>query len=103
MSLISKKAIQIAGPDIRIETITTFRKEKDKTYTKITKEISRNWKTGQIKLMKRQKVIEEGPYITIDKSEYDNLSDEKIRYLDINEKEQFVYLKKGDEYESSTV
>ena len=36
MSLKSRKSIDKAGPDRHDETVVTFRKEPDKTFTKIT-------------------------------------------------------------------
>lgn len=91
MSLISRKAIQIAGPDRRDEKITTWRKELDKTYTKITKTVSRDWKTGLTKEMKRNKPLEEGPFVqTFDIKE----ADEKMKYEDIDGSIKYIYFKK---------
>ena len=44
MSLKSRKSIDRAGPDRHDETIISFRREPDMTYTKITKTLSRDWK-----------------------------------------------------------
>jgi len=91
MSLISRKAIQIAGPDRRDEKITTWRKETDKTYTKITKIVSRDWKTGLTKEMKRDKPVEEGPFVqTLDTEE----ADEKMKYEDIDGAIKYIYFKR---------
>ena len=42
MSLKSRKSIDTAGPDKHDEFIITFRREPDKTYTKVTKKMSRD-------------------------------------------------------------
>ena len=83
--------IDKAGPDRHDEIVTTFRKEEDKTYTKITKKLSRDWKTGGISQMKRQyPVIEEGPYeITADSKNYD----EKVSYQDFDGSTKWMYFK----------
>jgi len=89
MSLVSRRAIQIAGPDKHDEIIITFRKEQDKTYTKITRTLSRDWKTGGIKVMKRNKPIEEGPFELANSSDYD----EKMAYEDIDGSAKYMYFK----------
>ena len=90
MSLISRKAIQRAGPDKHDEKIITFRKELDKTYTKITKTMSRDWKTGGIKEMKRKPPVEEGPYILV---QNEAECDEKMKYEDHEGKIAFMFFK----------
>lgn len=91
MSLVSRKAIQIAGPDKHDETIVTFRREVDKTYTKITVIMSRNWKTGGIKPIKKAKPVEDGPFeLTKDTEGYD----EKAEYTDIDGTVKFMYFKR---------
>ena len=76
----SRKNILHAGPDRREEVIVSFRKESDNTFTKITKTMSRDWKTGGIRTQKRKKPIEEGPYTLADSSDYE----EKMRYQEID-------------------
>jgi len=89
----SRKSIQIAGPDLHTETITTFRKEKDKTFTKIIKTRIRDWKTNQIKSGK-EKDIEEGSYqLVTDKKG----SDEMMVYEDIDGSSKYLYFKKIDD------
>lgn len=89
----SRKSIQIAGPDLHTETITTFRKEKDKTFTKIIKTRIRDWKTNQIKSGK-EKDIEEGSYqLVADKKG----SDEMMVYEDIDGSSKYLYFKKIDD------
>ena len=89
MSLVSRRAIQIAGPDKHDEIIVTFRKERDKTYTKITRTLSRDWKTGGIKAMKRNKPVEEGPFTLASSTDYD----EKMEYEDIDGSGKYMYFK----------
>lgn len=82
--------IDKVGPDRHDEIVTTFRQEKDKTYTKITKTLSRDWKTGGISQMKRLKPVEEGPYeITTDTENYD----EKVSYQDFDGSIKWMYFK----------
>ena len=80
-----------AGPDYKDEFIVTFRREENQTYTKITKQMSRDWKTGGISQMKRQyPVVEEGPYeITTDSENYD----EKVSYQDFDGSTKWMYFK----------
>lgn len=78
-----------AGPDKHEEIVTTFRKEEDKTYTKLTKILSRDWKTGGISQMKRLPPTEEGPYILSNEKDYD----EKVEYEDINGSANWMYFK----------
>ena len=58
MSLKSRKSIDSVGPDYHEEVSVTFRRDPDSTYTKITKTMRRDRKTGQIKEMKRIKPVE---------------------------------------------
>jgi hypothetical protein len=91
MSLNSRKSIDKAGADIHYELTTTFRREPDKTYTKVTKKTSRDWKTGYVKEMKREKPIEDGPFELVnDSSDYD----EKVEYQDFNGNAAFMYFKR---------
>ncbi len=61
MTIASRRAIQIAGPDKKDEEIVTFRKEPDGTYTKLTAYVERDYKTGIAKTTNKN-VIETGPY-----------------------------------------
>jgi len=78
------------------ETVTSFRREVDNTYTKIVKVMSRDRSTGAIKHLKRKNPpIETGPYvITQDSEGYD----EKMEY-ELDGVMNYVFLKKvnGDE------
>ena len=74
----SRKNIHRAGPDKREEVIVGFRKEEDNTFTKVTKIMSRDWKTGGIKNQKKKKPVEEGPYVIAEIDDYD----EKMNYQD---------------------
>ena len=90
MSLVSRKAIQKAGPDRKNEKIVTFRCNADKTYTKVTKTVTRDWKTGLAKSMKRLKPVEEGPFeLTNDESSYD----ESMSYEDYDGTVKHMYFK----------
>ena len=91
MSLKSRKSIDKVGADKHDEVVTTFRRETDKTYTKVTKKVSRDWKTGGVKELKRQKPVEDGPFkLTNDTSDYD----EKVEYQDIEGNTAFMYFKR---------
>ena len=79
MSLKSRKSIDIAGPDLKEEKVVHFRKESDKTYTKVTKILTRDLKTGVVK-GENLPGLEEGPYkLTKSSTDYD----EKTEYLDL--------------------
>ena len=93
MSLISRKAIQRAGPDKHDERITTFRKEQDGTYTKITHTMSRDHKSGAIKEMKRNPPVESGPFLLVSNPELG--FDEKVEYEDFNGSAGFMYFKRS--------
>ncbi len=91
MSLKSRKSIDRAGPDLHDEIAVTFRREPDKTYTKVTQVTCRDRKTGAVKPMKRVEPIEEGPFeVTKDSHSHD----EKIEYQDADGKTVYVYLKR---------
>ena len=92
MSLKSRKSIDKAGPDRHDEIIITFRREPDGTFTKITKTMSRDWKTGDVKEMKRSKTIEDGPFELI--TDTDNY-DEKMSYEDIDGNMKYMYFKRA--------
>jgi hypothetical protein len=91
VSLKSRKSIDIAGPDKHDETVVTFRKEADGMYTKVTKTMVRDWKTGGIQQLKRLKPIEEGPFVLL-KAPDDY--DEKMSYEDIDGTIQYMYFKR---------
>ena len=90
MSLKSRKSIDKVGADRHDEVVTTFRREQDKTYTKVTKKVSRDWKTGGVKEFKREKAVEDGPFELTNESDYD----EKIEYQDIEGNKAFMYFKR---------
>ena len=91
MSLKSRKAIDRAGPDLHDEISVTFRREPDKTYTKVTQVTCRDRKTGAVKPMKRVEPVEEGPFeVTQDLHSHD----EKIEYQDPDGNTVYVYLKR---------
>ena len=81
--------VDMAGPDRHDEIVTTFRREEDKTYTKLTKILSRDWKTGGVSQMKRLPATEECPYILSTEKEYD----EKVEYEDIDGSTKWMYFK----------
>ena len=89
MTLKSRKSIDIAGPDLREEIVVHFRKEVDKTYTKVTKVLTRDLKTGIVK-GEEKPGLEEGPY-KLTKSASD--CDEKTEYIDLDGNTCYMYFK----------
>ena len=79
------------------ETVTTFKKERNGTYTKQTKIVSRDRVTSAVKQLRRGRPIEDGPFISVSFSED---YDEKIEFEDHKGNMTFLYFKKTDPVES---
>ena len=92
MSLTSRRSIQHAGPDTHEETIVSFRREKNNTYTKVTNKVERDHKTGGVKEQKRLTPTEEGPYSLVKNIEEG--FDERVAYEDIDGSLAYMYFKK---------
>jgi len=92
----SRKNIHRAGPYKREEVITSFRREEDGTYTKVTKIMSRDWKTGGIRSQKKKKPVEEGPYVLAGKDDFDD----SMQYQDLDGSDALIYFKKVEGFKS---
>jgi len=90
----SRKNIHRAGDWKHEEVVTSFRREENSTYTKVTKIVSRDWKTGGVKSQKKKKPVEEGPYVLAAADDYD----EKMNYQDQDGSDTSIYFKKVEDF-----
>jgi len=88
---LSSSKVRKAGPDNNEETIVSFRRDPDGTYTKIIKKMCRNWKTGGIRSIKKIKPIEEGPYELISNPDG---ADDKVVFEDFDGSMKHLYFQK---------
>ena len=89
MSIKSRRAVEIAGPEKHTEVNTTFRRNEDGTFTKIITMPIRDWKTNQVS-KGRIKPIEEGPFVITPNSDE---ADATQTYQDIDGTAKFIYFK----------
>lgn len=85
---------RISGINKSNEVIVTFKKEKDGTYTKQTKRVTRDRYSSSVKYYRKNNpILEEGPYILV--FENDDF-DEAVAYEGLNGETKYMYFKKSE-------
>jgi hypothetical protein len=97
----SKKAIRRAGKDEVDETIVTFRKDPDGTYTRITETIRRDCRTGGVKPKGKSSSQEAGPFELV-KNKSDGF-DDKMAYQDFDGSTQYMYFRKLEDNDQDEI
>tara|TARA_R110000796_G_scaffold62661_1_gene144508 strand:+ start:1186 stop:1518 length:333 start_codon:yes stop_codon:yes gene_type:complete len=96
-SMSANGKVGIVGISKSYETLVTFKREHDGTYTKQTKRLTRDRLSSSIKYHKKDNpVMEEGPFVQVTHSdEYD----EKMEFEDYDGNMSFLYFKKIEHVE----
>ena len=83
----SRKSIEIAGPDYYEEITTSFKRQKDGTYRKIISKARRERKSNQVKELGDEEL--DDIYEIVNADDFD----EKLSFIDLDGTENFLKLK----------